>query len=310
MLKHFAKADEFAVGLSADLIRRSHAVDAVDIDQVRAYLTLAIGTSVYATKAKALLTRPLRDRKIQVDGGDWRRCGISLLGLWRGMRPAAVEARMAELDARDAGKWRRTFPDDWDIDEQKLIALYRANEPLQANGVHHLNDLGLAVRFWVTEVLAQAATGRGAFDYGGSDGLCCTFLRHHGAADVTLYELNDHARAFGQWLNGQLGFDDVTYTDQLPRRRFGAGISTEVLEHVVDPPRMVREMYDLLLPGGVLFVTSSFADSQETHLKQNLKWAGREDELMLDAGFAKWSPPARPPIPFVKSWGFWQRPAA
>ena len=310
MLQLFAKPGEFAQNLSADLIRRNKAVDATDIDQIRAYLELAVSTSVYATKAKALLTRPLRERGIAVDGSDWRRCGICLYGLWKGMRPDAVERRMAELSERDKDSWRNTFPDDWDIDEQKLIALYRSNEAFQSNTVHDFGDLSLALRYYVTEMLARAAGGRGAFDWGGSEGICCTFLRHHGAPDVTLFELNDHARAFGQWLNGQLGFDDITYTDQRPRRQFGAGLSTEVLEHVVDPPLMVRQMFDMLHPGGVLFVTSSFGVPQDTHLKQNLKWSGREDELMRSAGFVKWNPPVRAPMPFLTTWGFWQRPAA
>ena len=127
---------------------------------------------------------------------------------------------------------------------------------------------------------------------------------------MTLIEPNGAARAFGQWLAGQVGFTDMEFHEDVPQgRRYGAGICTEVLEHVVDPPKMIREMFELLHPGGVVFVTSSFGVPQDSHLKQNLKYAGKEDELMKAAGFRSWTPPVKSPVPMFPQWGFWQRPA-
>ena len=78
---------------------------------------------------------------------------------------------------------------------------------------------------------------------------------------------------------------------------------------MIDPPAMIRHMYDLLIPGGILFVTSSFGVAQDTHLKQNLRYAGKEQQLMIDAGFQSCMPNQPAPVPFLPQWGFWQRPA-
>ncbi|MFT3786312.1 MAG: methyltransferase domain-containing protein [Tepidisphaeraceae bacterium] len=267
-----------------------------------------MATAVYTTKAKSLIARPLRERGIAVDATQWREAGIQLYGLWQKMTPEQVKERQAFLSQRNKNRWRETFPDDWQIDEAKLIALYKASEPLQANGVHAWNDLTFALRFYVAEMLAPASKNLGVFDWGGSDGITCTFLRHHGAKDVHLFEPNQAARDFCTWLNDQLGISDLTVHEEDPAgRTFGAGVCTEVLEHVVNPPAMCKRFYDLLEPGGVMFVTSSFQPTQETHLKQNLKYNGKENELMLNAGFKPWQPPVRPPVPMLPQWGFWRK---
>ncbi len=90
--------------------------------------------------------------------------------------------------------------------------------------------------------------------------------------------------------------------------RFGAGLSTEVLEHVIDPPAMLRTCFNLLEPGGVMFVTSSFGIPGPQHLRSNARYAGHEGELMRSVGFVPFTPPKPAPIPFLPSWGFWQRP--
>lgn len=310
MLQAFAdKPAELALALASDLTRRNSAVDIADIDQLLLTIQLASSTAAYAIKAKSLLSQPLRDRKIDIPGNDWRQCGIRLYGLWQRMRPDQVEKRMAELAERDKNKWEETFPDEWTIDESKLVALYKSLGPLQSNGVHAWNDWSLALRYWVAEMLAPLTPGRGCFDWGGSDGICCTFLRHHGADDVHLFEPNRAAREFGIWLNAQLRLEVTTHEDPDFSRTYGAGICTEVLEHVIDPQAMMGKFYDLLAPGGVIFVTSSFGVPQNSHLAQNRKFAGKENEMMERAGFRSWTPHKRPPVPMLPNWGFWQKPA-
>lgn len=311
MLNHFKNSPAvLALNLTADLLKRNETTNIADIDDLKNVIELAVSTAVCCTKAKALLSRPLRERGIAFDGKNWRDAGIKLYSLWQKMTPDDVVAKMKALGERDRNKWRETFPDDWDIDEAKLLALYKSSEPLQANGIHAWNDLCLALRWYVAEMLAPASKGLGVYDWGGSDGITCTFLRHLGAKNVNLIEPNQAARDFGAWLNQQLGLDDILYHEFLPtNQRFGAGVCTEVLEHVVNPPAMCRQMYELLLPGGVMFVTSSFQASQETHLKQNLKFNGRENEIMLAAGFVPWKPPVKHAVPFLPQWGFWQRPS-
>lgn len=292
--------------MANELARRNQVADGTDIDQIATVIHAATATAVYATKAKALLTRPLKSRGIEVDGRNWRRCAIGLYALWLGISLQEAEARMARL-ATQANKWQQAIPDEQRASERDLLDFYKSLGPFEGCGVHDYNDLALALRWYVAEVLAAVAGGRGVYDFGGGDGVSCTFMRHLGAAGVTLIELNPAARDFSAWLNKELGLSDVAYCESPPSRRFGAGMSTEVLEHVIDPLAFLKTARDLLEPGGVLFVTSSFGMPGDQHLKANTKWAGHEGELMRMAGFVPWNPPRPAPIPFLGSWGFWKR---
>jgi hypothetical protein len=311
MWEHLTKQPaELAAHLAMELVRRAKTLNTGDLAQLRATLDQAIHIADYATRARSLLAQPLKLRNQEVDGTNWQDAGIRLLALWKKTTPEAVRARMAELQARDKEKWNQVFPDEWDIDEGKLDQFYRELEPFQANGMHNLNAMCLAIRWHVAEVLAPIAGENGAFDLGGSDGMTTLFLHHHGARGVTLIEPNDHSRGFGQWLADQLGFVGMKFADRCaPAEQYAAGVCTEVLEHVVDPPATVRYLYDLLKPGGVIFVTATFVASQATHLKQNLRYHGKEHELMRAAGFVPWNPPVRCPLPFLAHWGYWQKPA-
>ena len=306
---------KFAVTVAMELAGRAEKLQvSPELKQLREMLDAAAGTTIYATAAKSLLVQPLLKRRLPVDIKNWRSCGVALYALWQNITPAETEARMAALREQYKGSWRKTFDDDWDIDPRKLAALYKSSPPLLSNNVHDWNDVSLALRFFVAEQLAGVSGKAGIFDWGGGDGITCLFARHCGATDVHLYESNDGGRQFGQWLANDLGQDSIYFREEDPARppagrRFGAGICTEVLEHVIDPPAMVRYMYDLLVPGGVLFVTSSFAVPQDTHLKQNLQYAGKEREIMIDAGFESCLPAERLPMPFLPQWGFWRRPA-
>lgn len=317
MLAELSKSPhEFASAVAHELGRRAATLEVDNIDNVVAALVMAGRMSAYSSRAKAFLTQPLRDRKIPFDPQDWRSCGIKLYALWQSTRPAEVERRMAELREKHKNAWRDTFPDDWNIDEQKLRDLYRSGPELLVNGIHAWNETSIALRYYVAEQLApltSSAPGAGFFDWGGSDGITCLFARHHGARNVHLFEPNANAQALGKWMVPALRLDDIHFhTDdpELPPKgqRFAAGVCTEVLEHVVDPPRMMRQFYELLSPGGVIFVTSSFGVPQDTHLKSNLKYAGKEKQMMQEAGFKEWTPPLAPPCPFLPSWGFWLKP--
>ena len=173
------KPGEFAVAMALEIALRAVSLEVgPDLQQFRNNLEFAVGTTIYSTHAKSLLVQPLRKQKISVDGTDWRACAVNLYALWQGVTPPDVEQRMAGLREDFKDNWRKTFPDDLDIDEQKLRRLYQSSPALLVNGIHDLNDISLALRFFVAEQLAIAANGQGVFDWGGSDGICCLFARH------------------------------------------------------------------------------------------------------------------------------------
>jgi hypothetical protein len=305
---------KFAVQVAAEIAARTERLQvSPELKQLRDLLDHAAGTAIYATAAKELLLQPLIRRKIPFDAKNWSRCGTELYAVWQNTSVADVEARMAALREKYKNSWRETFPDDRDIDPKKLAALYKSGPELLVNNVHDWNDVSLALRFYVAEQLASVANQGGLFDWGGGDGITCLFARFCQAKDVHLFEPNAAGRGFAKWLAGELRMSDIQFHENDPARppagrRFAAGVCTEVLEHVVDPPAMVKHMYDLLIPGGVMFITSSFAVPQDTHLKQNQKYAGKEKQIMTDAGFEECTPTGRPPMPFLPQWGFWRRP--
>lgn len=316
MLDKLAKEPAaFGIQAAAELAARCERLQvSPELKQLREMVDYAAGTAIYATAAKELLIQPLRRRGIAFDAAhNWRSCGIQLYSLWQNLTTDQVEARMAELREQFKDNWRKTFPDDWDIDPKKLEALYKSGPELLVNGIHDWNEVSLAVRFFAAEQLAVPAREAGFFDWGGGDGITCLFARFCGIKDVHLFEPNAANRTFGKWLAGAIGLNDIQFHDGEPPRppagrRFGAGVCTEVLEHVIDPPAMMKHMYDLLVPGGVMFVTSSFGVPQDTHLKQNIKYAGKEQQLMMEAGFEQCMPADRAPVPFLPQWGFWRRP--
>lgn len=314
MLADLSKdATGYAAALVNALAARRARLDPTQLDEIVTAANFAFRTVAYATKARSVLVQPLRDRNIDVDGNDWRGNVIKLYALWQKMRPAEVEKRMAELAEANKDSWRKAFPDEWDVDEARLLAAYKAGEALQINGAHAWPETSTAIRFYAAEQIAPLVGDRGFFDWGGSDGLSCMFACHHGARDVHLHEPNANNRAFCNWLSGQLAMKIETHEEAPPPperggRQFGAGFCTEVLEHVVDPQGMMRRFHDLLVPGGVMFVTSSFGVPQDSHLAQNRKFSGKEKDMMREAGLIEWNPPVPPPMPMLPQWGFWQRP--
>jgi 2-polyprenyl-3-methyl-5-hydroxy-6-metoxy-1,4-benzoquinol methylase len=78
----------------------------------------------------------------------------------------------------------------------------------------------------------------------------------------------------------------LTDPGQIPRSAFDAITCFDVLEHVPDPPAMVRDIASYLRPGGYLYVSAPFYmlfPWYPTHLRTNRQYAGRLD-LYTQAG--------------------------
>lgn len=83
-------------------------------------------------------------------------------------------------------------------------------------------------------------------DFGCGNGVFVTFLRERGYRDT-------------------VGYDP--YIDEfatLPEGRFDCVVANDVIEHVTDPPAMVRECADLVRPGGLLYIGT--ADSEPVQM--------------------------------------------
>jgi len=77
--------------------------------------------------------------------------------------------------------------------------------------------------------------------------------------------------------------------DEIPSGAFDVVVCVEVLEHVPDPPGVMRELARALKPGGIALITESFASigpEFPSHLPENFKYAGKTHRMMEELGFA------------------------
>ena len=75
----------------------------------------------------------------------------------------------------------------------------------------------------------------------------------------------------------------------IPAEAFDAVVCIEVLEHVPNPPAVMRKLYRALKDEGIALITESFesiGDEFPSHLPENFQYAGRTHQLMEDLGFA------------------------
>lgn len=88
---------------------------------------------------------------------------------------------------------------------------------------------------------------------------------------------------------GQLGKSIHLVTDyaQLLERQYDVLLSFEVLEHLTDPEKAIREWSGMVKPGGLALITESFAavsGNLPTHLASNLRFDGRTPFMFLKHG--------------------------
>lgn len=79
----------------------------------------------------------------------------------------------------------------------------------------------------------------------------------------------------------------ITDDSALRPGSYDAIVCFEVLEHVPEPRRTIARLAELLRPGGVALVTEGFREVSPglpTHLRKNLRYAGRTPFLFREAG--------------------------
>ncbi len=130
-------------------------------------------------------------------------------------------------------------------------------------------------------------------------GFDCLHLARKGHR-VTYFELPGLCETFARKLFERSGMDIPVLTDPgaIPLESFDAITCFDVLEHVPDPPAMVKMLVSYLRPGGMLYVSAPFymiRSLYPTHLSKNRRFSGslklyEQAGLRLVGGQFTWYP--------------------
>lgn len=89
------------------------------------------------------------------------------------------------------------------------------------------------------------------------------------------------------WKRNKVEVTMLKSLDEISPDSLEAIVCLDVLEHVPDPPELVKSFVKWLKPGGILITSSPFAlvgDYWPTHLKSNVKYSGNDEAVFGGVG--------------------------
>jgi SAM-dependent methyltransferase len=157
--------------------------------------------------------------------------------------------------------------------------------------VGHMRDACKKIDARVIESVDQFAKGDRVLCLG--DGIGTDTLRFvEDGFDVTYFEFEGPSSQIAQHRFSRAGVEsDVEQIHQLgniPYEKYDVVINREVLEHVPDPPEVIKDIRNYLDEDGLAIITESFSRIQDrfpTHLASNRKYAGETKQLFVKEGF-------------------------
>ena len=127
--------------------------------------------------------------------------------------------------------------------------------------------------------------------------------------DVTYFEFEGQSSALAIYRFKRKGVDNqiavIHRPEEIPTEWFDVLVSREVLEHVIDPPSVIENIWGYLRNDGIAIVTESFGRIEPAfpiHLAKNKKFDGKTEVLFVETGFyLVKSFPERRPMVFRKT---------
>ncbi len=215
--------------------------------------------------------------------------------------------RTVREDFERRGMQRYTWNDE-------LVRFYEQTDAfLYELAVWHCNKIKRKMRRFVMRQLDAVERRLSVLALGDGLGFDCLAMADAGH-EVTYFDVPGYTQRFAERLFSRCGVDIQVLTDPLQIRRaaYDAVVCLDVLEHVPDPPQMLREIITYLKPGGLLLAHAPFymvLPDYPTHLASNRRYAGslkiyREAGLQLIDGDRAMNPlvlakgePAFGPLP-------------
>jgi SAM-dependent methyltransferase len=182
----------------------------------------------------------------------------------------------------------------------QMDAFYASTDAfLYELAVWNNNRLKIRMRRWIGRHMGGAGRPLDVLSIGDGLGFDCLHLARQGHR-VTYFELPGQSERFARRLFEQSDVAIPMLSDPaaIPAGAFDAITCLDVLEHVPDPPAMVRTLATYLRPGGLLYVSAPFQlvlRWYPTHLRESRRYAG-DLRLYEQAGFtlvggrAGWDP--------------------
>ncbi|MEO5898226.1 MAG: class I SAM-dependent methyltransferase [Vicinamibacterales bacterium] len=190
--------------------------------------------------------------------GDIRRDLTAEAAEYLGITYAEAERRVEASATEFPAEWERLVTDP--NDPEQVVRFYNESETeLFEQIAWHSHDVIHHRSLVCTELVRTRAPGE-FLDYGSGIGSNALIFGLAGFR-VTLADVADPLRNFAKWRCERRGIDvrTVDLKHESPgRERYDVITCFDVLEHVPDPLRALKQMRNALRPDGVLFVYAPF----------------------------------------------------
>jgi 2-polyprenyl-3-methyl-5-hydroxy-6-metoxy-1,4-benzoquinol methylase len=237
---------------------------------------------------------------------------VRLIAEYLGVAHSEIRARVDQEFRQHAGSivseaWNQARPQN----PSDVVRFYQETDSyIYDLAVDHCHIRRTRFRDVLTRRIERRGNGQKVLLYGDGIGTDSIMLARRGHL-VTYFDLPGKTSDFARFRFKREGLDQqikaVEQASDIPAEVYDVVICVEVLEHVVDPLGVMKNLYRALRPGGIALITESFecvGEEYPSHLPENFRYAGKTHSMMEGLGFANTYnhlDPINCPMEFIKA---------